>query len=95
MSETGKLMPVDQRRLVRALRRCKNDGWPRCPQCGKRMRPYMGNMRDHGTAGPQNWQCDAHFLPSYYGTAQGVIDLYCSPNAQAMAAADDQPPTKP
>lgn len=63
---------ADQR-LVRAFARARKDVWPRCPKCGKRLRPYEGNMRDVGTSRPQLWQCDAHFLPSYWGTASKLV----------------------
>jgi hypothetical protein len=45
------------------------------------MRPNMGTMKEHGCRGPQLWTCDDHFLPSYYGTAQSVIETHCSPNS--------------
>ena len=67
-------------RLVRAFARARKDGWPRCPTCGKRLRPYEGNMRDAGTSRPQQWQCDDHFIPSYWGTAEKLVSELNSPN---------------
>lgn len=86
---TDTIRAVGSSALVRAFARSRKDGWPRCPKCGRRLRPYEGNMRDAGTARPQQWQCDNHFIPSYWGTAAKLVNDLNGPNVPALAQPDD------
>lgn len=76
---------VAVQRVVRAFARARKDGWPRCPKCGKRMRPNMGTMKDVGCKGSQLWTCNDHFLPSYWGSARQLVEELNSPNVPALA----------